>query len=399
MPRLFCFDWDFMKLNGHEITVLGGGIGGVSAAIALARHGARVTVIEQAPDLTEVGAGLQISANGLRILEMLDVFANRDMNAFRSAGTELRDYRSGKLIFSLPEPRAGPTWYFHRADLLSALVETAVSAGVRFKLGIKAASLAFDDDRATVRFSDGKELTAQCLVVADGVRGAGRPAISNSGPARFSGQVAWRAVLPWDADQTTPPCAQVTMAPGRHTVTYPLRGGKLMNLVAVEERTGWSKESWRDQGDPGALRRRFNDFGGDVQDILKRVDTVHVWGLHLHPVAENWHRGSAVLLGDAAHPTLPFMAQGACLAIEDAWVLADCLANAQDMAHAFAAYEAKRKPRAQRVVATATANAWRFHAKSPFREIGQLGLRLAGRWLAPNFEWIYGYDATGQSAT
>ena len=384
-----------MSLIDRDITILGAGIGGVTAAIALARRGARVRIIEQAAELTEVGAGLQISANGMTVLTKLGVFGGQHpTGATRSSGTQLCDYRGGRNLYFAEEPEAGPTWYFHRADLLASLVKAANLSNVRFDLGEQAASLKAQTESATIRYTDGKEETVACLICADGVRGPGRAAISGPAAAKFSGQVAWRAVVPWDQNEPWPSHAQVTMAPGRHTVTYPLRNGTMINLVAVEERTGWSKESWRDQGDPGELRRRFSDFGGTVQDVLKRVETAHVWGLHLHPVAEQWFEGAVALLGDAAHPTLPFMAQGACLAIEDAWVLADRLENFGDLKQGFAAYEAARKNRAQRVVSVATANAWRFHAKSPFREIGHLGLRYAGRWLAPKFEWIYGHDVT-----
>lgn len=375
-----------MALNGREIAVLGAGIGGLCAALALVRRGARVQVLEQAPALTEVGAGIQISQNGMTVLRALEVFGS-EVPAVRSGGVELRDWRSDRPVLRIAPPRAGPTWFFHRADLLAALERAARDAGVVLFLGQRAEGLEIAGDVARLRLADGSRVETGCLVAADGVRGVARAVVADPGPARFTGQVAWRAVVPVAAPEGGP--AVVSMGPGRHVVTYPLRGGTVTNLVAVEERRDWTGESWRQSGDPAELRRRFGGFGGATGRVLSEVREAHLWALHLHPVAPRWHRGPVALLGDAAHPTLPFMAQGACLAIEDAWVLAESLEQTGD----FARYEALRRPRAERVVAAAAGNAWKFHLRSPIREVAQIALRLGGRF-APDFDWIYGHDVT-----
>ena len=189
------------------------------------------------------------------------------------------------------------------------------------------------------------------------------------------------------------------MGPGRHLVSYPLRGGKMVNLVAAEERRGWTEEGWSQFDDPANLRAAFAGFGGDVPQLLAAVDRPGLWGLFRHPVARRWYGEGVALLGDAAHPTLPFMAQGANMALEDAFVLACCLSSIEDPQAALARYEGLRRDRCDRIVAAATGNAWKYHLRNPLvRGVAHLGMGMLGR-LAPErmlgqFDWIYGYDAT-----
>ncbi len=372
-----------------EIVVVGAGIGGVAVATALAQSGRDVTVLEQAAALEEVGAGLQISANGMAVLRALGVADAVRAGAVRSEGTEIRDAARGRLVTRVPPPAAGPTWYLHRADLLDRLVERARSVGVVFDLGARVDDYAPEDTGCAVTLAGGETRRAGLVIAADGGQSRARQRVEEPSRPVFSRQVAWRALIPWTG--AVPSAAAVlTMAPGRHVVSYPLRGGALMNLVAVEERADWTREGWRHEGDPAALRAAFAGFGGAVGDMLNAVDRAHLWALYLHPVATRWHRGGLVLLGDAAHPTLPFMAQGACLALEDAWVLARCLTGGDGLD----AYRAARAARAQRVVAVAAGNARRFHLGGPARWAAQAALRLGGSRIAPRYDWIYGHDVT-----
>lgn len=372
-----------------EIVVVGAGIGGVAVATALAQSGRDVTVLEQAAALEEVGAGLQISANGMAVLRALGVADAVRAGAVRSEGTEIRDAARGRLVTRVPPPAAGPTWYLHRADLLDRLVERARSVGVVFDLGARVDDYAPEDTGCAVTLAGGETRRAGLVIAADGGQSRARQRVEEPSRPVFSRQVAWRALIPWTG--AVPSAAAVlTMAPGRHVVSYPLRGGALMNLVAVEERADWTREGWRHEGDPAALRAAFAGFGGAVGDMLNAVDRAHLWALYLHPVATRWHRGGLVLLGDAAHPTLPFMAQGACLALEDAWVLARCLTGGDGLD----AYRAARAVRAERVVAVAAGNARRFHLGGPARWAAQAALRLGGSRIAPRYDWIYGHDVT-----
>lgn len=361
-----------------DVAVIGGGIGGMAAATALARRGARVTVYEQAGELGEVGAGLQVSANGQAVLRALGAVDGPPANATVAIGTQIRDGASGRLVTQVRPPEAGPTWYFHRADLLSLLVDSAERAGVNIVLG---------------RYVTPDSIDAGLIVAADGFRGTWRSRIDGPDQPQFTGHVAWRALVPWDGPELVE-MAQLSMGHRAHVVLYPLRGGRLANLVAVEERRGWTEEGWALQGDPDEFRERFADFRGQAGEVIAAADQVHLWALHLRPVAHRWQDGRVALLGDAAHPTLPFMAQGACLALEDAWVLAAVLDGAGDLAQGLARYQELRQTRAARVVALARGNAWRFHLPKPWAWGAQAVLRLGSGALARRLDWVYSYDAT-----
>ncbi len=189
------------------------------------------------------------------------------------------------------------------------------------------------------------------------------------------------------------------MGAGHHLVVYPLRGGEMLNIVAVQERGEWAEEGWNFQDDPDNLRHVFADFGAEVQALLARVQTVYLWGLFRHPVAAKWHNGRTAILGDAAHPTLPFMAQGAVMALEDAWVLADALEKSDTIESGMSAYQARRHARASKVIDAASKNARNYHLPAgPVRMAAHAALKL-GSTVAPamalkKFDWIYGHDVT-----
>ncbi|MBO9410464.1 MULTISPECIES: FAD-dependent monooxygenase [unclassified Ruegeria] len=382
-----------MNIDGLKFSVIGGGIGGLAAALVLRQRGAQVTVFEQAPALTEVGAGLQISANGMVVLRALGVVGAKPQHGQLSYGTVLRDYRKGRVVSRVPAPAAGPTYYYHRADLLDLLRAAAIEAGVDIRLGARVETVLKHPNEAELVLADGERLRSECTIAADGGRSAIRPILNGAEAPQFTHQIAWRATIPWSGHDETPR-ASLTMGPGRHVVTYPLRDQRLMNIVAIEERSDWQEEGWRLTGDPDDLRARFADFGGPVGDILSQVTQTHLWALFLRPVAQHWQNGRLALLGDAAHPTLPFMAQGACLALEDAWCLARAFEDQSGVTQALAAYEARRRPRATRVVAAAGANARNFHLRGPMRVAAQMALMAVGPQLSKKYEWIYSYDAT-----
>jgi len=205
--------------------------------------------------------------------------------------------------------------------------------------------------------------------------------------------VAWRAIV--DAPDV-PPVARIWMAPRRHIVTYPLPGGRL-NIVAVQERQQWAAEGWNHTDEPGNLRQVFRDVSGLLGGHLAQVEQVNLWGLFRHPVSPIWARDGLCILGDAAHPTLPFLAQGANLAIEDAFVLARCC-DAGDIESGLAAYQAQRRPRVERAIAAANANARNYHLAGVQRRVAHLGLKTLGK-IAPNaflgrMDWLYGHDVT-----
>ncbi|MCU4653811.1 FAD-dependent monooxygenase [Roseibacterium sp. SDUM158016] len=385
-------------LLGQRVTVIGGGIAGLAAALAAALRGAEVTLLEQAPGITEVGAGIQVSPNGWAVLKALGLAEDIAAKAPRSRAVRLRDFRRGAEVFSFPLTREDRPWHFvHRADLVDTLADAARAAGVRLRLGTRVETVAIDGDETSLTLADGTVETHGLTLAADGLSSPARTALNARSRPYFTGQVAWRATLPDDG--SLPAEAHVFMGPGRHLVRYPLRQGRLVNIVAVEERDDWAAEGWHHTDDPANLARAFADFCPEVRDLLARVGTAHLWGLFRHPVAPVWTGGRLALLGDAAHPTLPFLAQGANMALEDAWVLVRCLAEDTDTAAALAAYAALRRPRCARIVQAAEDNATAYHLRpGPLRFAAHSALRLAAR-TAPHlvtarFEWVHGHDVT-----
>lgn len=385
-------------LIGLQVTVIGGGIGGLAAALALAQRGAQVTVLEQAPEIAEVGAGIQVSPNGWVVLEALGVAGAVAARAPRSAGVRLRDFRRGREVFAFRFPPGTAPWHFvHRADLVEALRAACVETGVALRLSTRVAEVEAAPGQTRLVLEDGRPETHGLTIDAGGLHAPGRRTLNPRSRPFFTGQVAWRATLPGDG--TLAPEAHVFMGPGRHLVRYPLRGGALVNIVAVEERDDWAAEGWHHRDDPARLRAAFVDFCPEVRALLDRVADVHLWGLFRHPVAPVWTAGRLALLGDAAHPTLPFLAQGANMALEDAWVLARRLSEEPEEAAALAGYAALRAPRCARIVAAATDNAANYHLRpGPMRFAAHSALRLAAR-VAPQavtgrFAWLHGHDVT-----
>lgn len=379
--------------------VVGGGIGGLTAATALARQGVAVTLLEQAPRFSEIGAGLQVSPNGLNVLRKLGLEpALRQRGAVTGQAVRLMDGESGAQVARLDLarlPKDQRYYFLHRADLVAVLADAARRANVTFEMNAQVAAIR-PGAAAQVQMADGSTRRAELVVAADGIHSVARSVLNGADKAGFSGQVAWRALVPnrWEH----PPEARVAMGAGRHLVSYPIRGGEQVNLVAVEERADWAAEGWTHRDDPAHLRTAFADFGGLARQMIDAVQDVTLWGLHLHPVAQYWQDRNVALLGDAAHPTLPFLAQGANMALEDGWVLAEAIAR-RGLADGLAAYQARRQPRVRRVVKASEGNAARYHLDpGPVRWAAHTGLRL-GSWLVPGrmlgaFDWLYGHDVT-----
>lgn len=369
-----------MSMHHLPITVAGAGVAGLAVARALSLRGAEVDICERRGEIGEVGAGLQVSPNGLRVIDGLGLGdALRDVS-LRADAVILRDGASGREVLRLDlTGDAGGYYFIHRARLIEVLARGAFDANVEFEMGTPA--------------EPGEH--AGFAIGADGWRSRFRTAINGEETPFFTGQVAWRALIP---DAGSPPVAEVFMGPGRHLVSYPLAGG-LRNIVAVEERGVWAEAGWNQRDDPSAVRAAFAGFGGPVPEWLAALEEVYLWGLFRHEVAETWYNDHSVILGDAAHPTLPFLAQGANMALEDAWVLA-ALITQMPWADAMATYQAARHDRVTRIIEAANANARNYHlggltkftAHTALRAIGALSPDAARR----RFDWLYDYDATAE---
>ncbi|MFK7869523.1 MAG: FAD-dependent monooxygenase [Roseobacter sp.] len=372
--------------------VIGGGIGGLAAAALMAQAGVSVTVLERAPDISEVGAGLQVSPNGLTVLRALGLEEQLVWSgAMRARSVVLCDYKNTGDVARLDLNRLKKSRYYfvHRADLIDVLLRAARSAGVKIELNSPVLSVE-PGVKPRLCLETGALREANVIVCADGLHSVGRAALNGRKEPAFTGQVAWRAIVPVESFV---PEARVTMAPGRHLVSYPIKDGAAMNLVAVQERGTWAAEGWAHEDDPDNLRHAFADFTGMAKTLLDAVERVHLWGLFRHPVAENWVGDNVALLGDAAHPTLPFLAQGANLALEDAFALSHTVANGLPLP----TYQDLRQSRARKVIEAANGNAWKYHLPhGPVRYAAHTALKL-GSTLTPGlmmrqFDWLYGYD-------
>lgn len=396
-----------MSLIGQPVTIIGAGVAGLAAARALALRGAQVTVLEQADAIREVGAGLQISPNGACVLRALGLQAELDAASTRAEAVQLIDGPTGDPVARLDLARLRPDQgyhFLHRADLIALLLKAAQEAGVTLRLLSRTEGVDFSGSRPVVTLETGERIDSPLLIGADGLHSRTRAALNGPETPFFTHQVAWRAIIPCEPGAA--PVAEVHMGQGCHLVSYPLRGGTLRNIVAVEERQKWAEESWTLRDDSMDLRLAFESFSPRAHAWLDRVEDPWLWGLFRHSVAPIWTRavgqGGVALLGDAAHPTLPFLAQGASMGLEDAWVLAHALATHDTAAAALAAYQSLRKPRTSRIVAAANANARAYHLSGVPRMIGHAGLRLLGRispgTMLSRYDWLYGHDVTQSPA-
>lgn len=400
--------------NKRKIIVAGAGIGGLTAALALAKQGFFVTVCEQSACFSEVGAGLQMGPNAMHVLRALALTESLQTAAFVPQHACIRHYKTGEyylktpLAGSIEEKYGAPYWHLHRADLHTVLVQACEDAGVEIVLNARL--LAYqelnDGQGVKVKLENGWEMSADLLVAADGVKSLVRHQMLGEDPASFTGQVAWRGLIPVEdlSGLDIQPDACVWAGPGRHFVSYYLRGGKFVNFVAVEEREAWHSESWREEGDVAILQQAFAGWHPQVSELLKCVKSTFLWSLNGRSELPRWHQNGVVLLGDACHPMLPFMAQGAAMAIEDAYILAKCLGAQQQavsLTPALAKYEAMRKPRATQVQAMSRANAGLFHMHGgPFGVLKLKALQqvshLMPQVVQKKLDFVYGYDATQQ---
>jgi salicylate hydroxylase len=387
-----------------KVVIAGGGIGGLSAGLALARVGIAVTVVERAPALTEVGAGLQLSPNAMKCLAHLGVAEAAEAVSSEPQALELRIGKSGSVIFSIPmgetaRKRYGaPYLHIHRADLVSVLAEAGKHAGVKLRTGARVSAFTREGGEIRVGLDTGDILHCDLLVGADGMRSAVRRQMFGEGQARFAGAVAWRLTVPSSVAPDLPPVASVWTGAGKHAVTYRIRRGELINFVGVVETDRWRSESWNETGDLVELARDFGGWAPPVPDIIAAAEYCYLWALFDRDPMPRWAEGAVTLLGDACHAMPPFQAQGAAMAIEDAVVLARCLQGGEIEA-ALKQYEALRKPRTTKVLMSARANMGVFHRSNALTQAATYGPMMIASRLMPRFvnarqDWIYGYDAT-----
>ncbi|MDW3098786.1 MAG: FAD-dependent monooxygenase [Alphaproteobacteria bacterium] len=392
--------------------IAGGGIGGLTAALAFRHFGWEVEVHERAAELGEVGAGIQISPNGMKVLRALGLEDSIAKNAFEPEALEMRMGRSGRRIFRVPVGDAAvarwgaPYLHVHRADLVEALAaELEDRAPDSVRLSSAVTGYEQSANGITALTDQGASAEGDVLIGADGIHSAVRTQMLGPEQPVFTGNVAWRAVVPIEklGDLAPPPTACIWPGPSRHAVTYRLRRGTLANLVGVVERDDWRGESWTEQGTREEALADFSGWHPIVTNLIEQADAHFRWALFDRAPLKQWSDGRATLMGDAAHPTLPFMAQGAVMAIEDAFVLAKaCSDTPTDIPSALEQVYASRIKRTSGVQLGSRANAATFHKPTAAAQFATYGpMWLAGR-IAPNIvrarqDWLYSEDVTART--
>ena len=381
-----------------ELAVIGGGIGGLTAALAMAQRGLAVAVYEQARGLAEIGAGLHVSPNGVKVLHALGLEDDLARVAGRPRSIVTRHYATGTPNFesafdSAFDARFGaPFLSLHRADLL-AILANAVANEPRVQLMLGSRAVRVDEDHAgtNVVFEDGGRTSAAAVVAADGVHSRIRANMHGGITTKFTGHVAYRgmaatAELPVGLVE---PKFNIWVGPGRHFVAYPVRRGELINYVALVEEEGWTEESWTTKADKSNLAAAFEGWHETVRALVGHTlrGECYKWALLGRDPLPYWSTGRVTLLGDAAHPMVPYLAQGAVMAIEDAWVLAASLASSSDTAAAFGTCE---RARLERTAAVQTA-AWQQGQLNHSVGRGDQGDRFQGGGFSDP-GWIYGHD-------
>jgi salicylate hydroxylase len=392
-----------MTTQGISVGIAGGGIGGLSAALSLLDAGFDVHVYEQATALGEVGAGIQISPNATRVLHQLGLAEALARTGVKPLAWHQRRWDDGRTLLRAPlaEPLEAafgfPHYQIHRADLLAALA--AAVPAERVHLGHRLTGTEHCGDHVRARFANGAQVDVDLLVGADGIHSRVRGELFGSQQPRFTGCVAYRGLVPAERlrDLALEVTAQVWMGPGRHFVHYFVRDRRLVNIVAVVEQDTWRREFWTDRGDLADALAAFDGWHPQVRQILGSVDEPFVWALFDRTPLPRWSVGRVVLLGDACHAMLPFMAQGAAQAIEDGATLAACLAEAgSDIPGALRRYQRLRIPRTSRLQAMSADNKARFHLPDGPEQQERDARMAAGAtdWSFEAMAWIYQHDAT-----
>lgn len=382
-----------------RVAVVGAGIAGLTFAAALRRAGVDCYLYEQAERLTEVGAGVQVSPNATRLLDRLGLGDRLRDVAVEPDAVEMRRWDDGGVLQRTElgaacRSRFGAPYHtVHRAHLHSTLF-SLVPAG-RVHLGVRLTAVTQDEDEARLHLSDGTTVAADLVVGADGIRSVVREQIAADRP-RYSGQTIYRGLVPAERVPflTADPLVRLWLGPEQHCVSYPVASGRLVSFGATVFASDWREESWTAPGDPTELAAAYKGWHPDVTRLIDAAETVGRWALHDRDSLDRLSAGRVAVIGDAAHPMLPFMAQGANQAIEDAVVLAACLAGTgpDGLGPALRRYEEIRLPRTTRIQQESRANATTFHLSDGDEQRRRDAAAQASSG-ADRHEWLFGYDA------
>ena len=390
-----------------RIVIIGGGIGGLAAALALEQRGAEVIVTEQLSQLSEIGAGLNLTPNAIKAFRALGL--EDRINAI-GAGSEflvIRSWKNGRYISrvrrgDLREKFGAPNLTVHRADLLSILANALKATDIR--LGKRCVAVEARKDSAVARFADDSEIEADIIVGADGIHSAVRRSLFGADVPRFTGCICWRGMAPAEAvphDINTTD-GTMWMGPHGHVVHYPVRRGELINIVAHFDSDAWTEESWTRECDVAEPVTAYAGWHSALTRLFPCSTRWYKWALYDHDPLEKWSKGRVTLLGDSAHAMLPYLGQGAAMAIEDGCVLAATIVRqAGDLDAALLTYEQLRAPRTKAAVLGSRARARENHLTSRFAQFKRnvvfaLRERFGSDSTAFQAAWLYEYDVGRQ---
>ena len=391
-----------------KIVIIGAGIAGLATAVALRRHGVEVAVYEQAGEISEIGAGVQMTPNAMRALTALGLGEAAMAVAFEPESQVLRNWKSGRVIYRAPmksvfRDRFGaPGCSFHRADLLAVLA-APLPPGVAH-LNARCIAVETRGRTGVARFADGSTAEGDIVVGADGIHSGVRRQLFGADSPRFTGCMCWRGLVP--ADRIPPgliePASSNWLGPHGHVVHYYVRRGEMVNFVAIHDTEEWTAESWITEADQGELMATYADWHPKLRRLFECSDQYFKWGLFDREPLPRWTEGRVTLLGDSAHAMLPFLAQGAAMGIEDGCVFAEVVARSPgDLDAALQAYEALRVPRTRRAVIGSRERAKLNHLPSRWARFKRDLEYTARRLLYPDgtvhrTAWLYGYDVMAE---
>jgi salicylate hydroxylase len=396
-----------MAARALKIAVIGGGIGGLSAALSLLRQGFDVHVYEQVTALREIGAGIVLTPNATRVLHGLGFRPALDRLGVAIDAWRQRRWQDGRtLLLGRVGEMRGPSddrlfFTSHRADILAMLRDTLPPE--RLHLGHRLETFSDDGMRVTLHFAGGAQAEADILIGADGIHSTVRERLLGRERPQFTACIAYRGLV-WAERLTSlnlPNESQLWLGPGRHFVHYPVSDGRLINFVCLIDQDEWAKESWTERGDPVDALRAYDGWHEQVRAILGAIEETFVWGLFDRAPLPRWSFGRVTLLGDACHPMLPFLAQGAAQAIEDGATLAALLSQSDDVANALRRYEELRKPRTAAIQAVARGNKTRNHLPDGPEQQARDAAMAAGeaQWSIGASAWVYDHDAVDAART
>lgn len=382
-----------------NVIIVGAGIGGLVSALCLDAKGHKVKIYEQAEILSELGAGIQLSPNATKVLNYLGLFKDLEPYIFEPNSFQFLNFSTGKVISerklgeAIKKDFNSPNYDIHRADLQRVLLNKIKVKNIDIHSNMKVTNVGNNKNSAFIEV-DGKEIQADLVIGADGIHSKVSDSLFGKKEIIYTGNVAWRMLIPVEIlpENLILPDTTVWLGPNKHFVTYHVNGGKNLNCVCLVEQDGWFNESWSEKGEIEELKKAYKGWNRTIETLLQHADpnTLYKWALHDRLPMKQWSKGRIIVLGDAAHPMLPFLAQGAAMAIEDGAVLANCIDNFDEVEEALKYFEKIRKPRTSYVQSAARRNAKVLHLSGLAAILRNLVIGYIGNKI---FKKLYSYDA------